>query len=97
VGYSSRSTSSAGDLHGGLSSQLDYYLPLPGLLDPSLEEMVVPLMDRLREAVVALGDEGAQLHIDSARLNRLGRVIGWIIKVRGWKAVGELAVSSPIS
>lgn len=70
-------------------AQLDYYLPLPGLLDPSLDAIIPPLMDKLAQAIsIILSEEG---HVDQTRLNRLGEVINWIIKVRGWKTIGMYA------
>jgi hypothetical protein len=63
----------------GLIEKLDFYLPLPGLLDPYLEEIVAPLMCEI-----------AGLRGDERRLYRLGRLVNWVVKVRGWKAVGKL-------
>jgi hypothetical protein len=70
--------------------QLDYYLPLPGLLDPSLNDIVTPLLEDLSKALIKLEQGG---HLDSNRFHRLGRSINWVIKVRGWKGVGELTRS----
>ena len=65
--------------------QLDFYLPLPGILDPSLNEVVPPLMDLLSSALACLIKDEP---ISVSRLHRVGRVINWVIRVRGWKAVG---------
>jgi hypothetical protein len=51
-------------------------------------------MDILARQVIAL-HEGANLP-NADRLNRLGRVINWVIKVRGWKAVG-MSIYRPTS
>lgn len=72
---------------GGVTDiQLDYYLPLPGLLDPHLDAIIPPFLDKLAGVVgrLASGDGS----IDQTRLNRLGEVINWVIKVRGWKVTG---------
>jgi hypothetical protein len=66
--------------------QLDYYLPLPGLLDPSLNDIVTPLLEDLSKALAKLEQGG---HPDLNRFHRLGRAINWVVKVRGWKGVGE--------
>ncbi|GFZ52002.1 hypothetical protein JCM24511_09773 [Saitozyma sp. JCM 24511] len=63
---------------------LDHYLPLPGLLDPSLDEIVPPLMTALSSS---LGRLSESQHVSASRLCRLGRVINWVVKVRGWKAI----------
>ncbi|CAK9785549.1 ARM repeat-containing protein [Cutaneotrichosporon oleaginosum] len=67
-----------------LGNILDYYLPMPGLLDPALEDIVPPLMDAL---AAALDNLQAGKAPNAARLARLGRVVNWVVKVRGWKAV----------
>ncbi|ORX34799.1 armadillo-type protein [Kockovaella imperatae] len=69
-----------------LSSILDYYLPQPGLLDPSLGEIVPPLMNALASAVTILTKEQPGT-LSRKRLGRLGKVVNWIIKVRGWKSI----------
>lgn len=66
--------------------QLDYYLPLSGLLDPSLSDIVTPLLEDLSTALAKLEREG---QLNSNRFHRLGRAINWVVKVRGWKGVGE--------
>ncbi|RXK40761.1 hypothetical protein M231_02013 [Tremella mesenterica] len=68
-----------------LGSILDFYLPLPGLLDPSLGEILSPLLDKLSSALDLLVNE-SELIVNAARLHRLGQVINWLVKVRGWKA-----------
>nr|XP_019048752.1 hypothetical protein I302_02526 [Kwoniella bestiolae CBS 10118]OCF27682.1 hypothetical protein I302_02526 [Kwoniella bestiolae CBS 10118] len=73
-----------------LGAILDYYLPLPGLLDPSLDEIVPPLMDLPGKNLNILAQDGAASSsktINSKRLARLGKLLNWIVKVRGWKAV----------
>ncbi|EIW73358.1 hypothetical protein TREMEDRAFT_26174 [Tremella mesenterica DSM 1558] len=69
-----------------LGSILDFYLPLPGLLDPSLGEILSPLLDKLSSALDLLVNE-SELIVNAARLHRLGQVINWLVKVRGWKAI----------
>lgn len=66
--------------------QLDYYLPLSGLLDPSLSDIVTPLLEDLSTALAKVEREG---QLNSNRFHRLGRAINWVVKVRGWKGVGE--------
>lgn len=73
----------------GADSQLDTYLPSPGLLDPSLHEIVPPLVDRIIGQLRDLRDGANARTADSPDLLSLGRVVNWVIKVRGWKAVGE--------
>ncbi|WWD22528.1 hypothetical protein CI109_107021 [Kwoniella shandongensis] len=73
-----------------LGGILDYYLPLPGLLDPSLDEIVPPLMEQMENSlhILAEQEEGDRTkQINPGRLERLGRVLNWVVKVRGWKAV----------
>ncbi|BEJ12462.1 hypothetical protein CspHIS471_0209220 [Cutaneotrichosporon sp. HIS471] len=67
-----------------LGNILDYYLPMPGLLDPALDDIVPPLMARLASSLEHLL---ASKPLNPARLARLGRVVNWVVKVRGWKAV----------
>jgi hypothetical protein len=63
-------------------------LPLPGLLDPSLDEIVDPLMGVLSPALTSLADDPSS-RINEGRLHRLGKLINWVVKVRGWKSIGE--------
>ncbi|WVO16748.1 hypothetical protein L204_104432 [Cryptococcus depauperatus] len=72
-----------------LGGILDYYLPMPGLLDPSLHEIVPPLMNILENALRIMDgkDTNTGTNINSKRIERLGRVINWVVKVRGWKIV----------
>ncbi|WVQ93564.1 hypothetical protein IAU59_000639 [Kwoniella sp. CBS 9459] len=77
-------------LVNALGGILDYYLPLPGLLDPSLDQIVPPLMDLLGKNLQKLSDAqdaNTIVQMNPKRLARLGRVLNWIVKVRGWKAV----------
>ncbi|WVQ76181.1 hypothetical protein IAR50_005840 [Cryptococcus sp. DSM 104548] len=72
-----------------MEEQLDYYLPLPGLLDPSLHEMVPPLMSLLEKTLRVLdrqAEDGAD-KVNGRRLERVGKIVNWVVKVRGWKAV----------
>lgn len=57
---------------------------MPGLLDPALDDIVPPLMTALAAALDNLLAGSAP---NPARLARLGRVVNWVVKVRGWKAV----------
>ncbi|KAK8845579.1 hypothetical protein IAR55_006295 [Kwoniella newhampshirensis] len=75
------------DLVTSLGAILDYYLPLPGLLDPSLDEIVPPLMEKLEENLHILTEDQRTQQVNAGRLERLGRVLNWVVKVRGWKAV----------
>ncbi|OXB38247.1 hypothetical protein LQV05_006482 [Cryptococcus neoformans] len=72
-----------------LGAILDYYLPMPGLLDPSLDEIVRPLMQLLEESLhtIVQEDSCTSNPVNPKRLERLGRVLNWVVKVRGWKAV----------
>ncbi|WWC99224.1 hypothetical protein V866_006120 [Kwoniella sp. B9012] len=73
-----------------LGAILDHYLPLPGLLDPSLDEIVPPLMDLLGAKLhILVNNEESDIKktVNPNRLARLGRLLNWIVKVRGWKAV----------
>ncbi|WWC85834.1 uncharacterized protein L201_000701 [Kwoniella dendrophila CBS 6074] len=73
-----------------LGGILDFYLPLPGLLDPSLSEIVQPLIERLTVVLTMMVDDKTERNannINSKRLARLGRLLNWVVKVRGWKAV----------
>ena len=70
-------------------SQLDHYLPQPGLLDPSLNETVPPLMDAVAGAVDVLASSNSSKNVSKKRLSRLGSCVNWVVKVRGWKSVGE--------
>jgi hypothetical protein len=83
------------DLH-----QLDYYLPLPALLDPSLDLIVPPLMAVLSRwigALVTADQAGESLYVDSKRIGRIGILVNWVVKIRGWKAVGTCSGSEPSS
>ncbi|KAL1413221.1 hypothetical protein Q8F55_000974 [Vanrija albida] len=71
-------------LVNSLGAILDYYLPMPGLLDPALDNIVPPLMGALSSAL-------ASGTANPARLARVGRLVNWVVKVRGWKAVGAYA------
>jgi len=73
------------------NDQLDYYMPLPGLLDPSLYDIVNPLMDKLIESLTTLAHDPSA-EISGPRLRRLGRILNWTVKVRGWKAIGERTI-----
>lgn len=57
---------------------------MPGLLDPALDDVVPPLMATLAASLEHLL---AGKPPNLARLARLGRVVNWVVKVRGWKAV----------
>ncbi|WVQ80901.1 hypothetical protein IAT38_003008 [Cryptococcus sp. DSM 104549] len=73
-----------------LGAILDFYLPLPGLLDPSLDAVVPPLMEVLGKYlhVLVAEEEGSNTSgVNAKRLERVGRVLNWVVKVRGWKAV----------
>lgn len=68
--------------------QLDNYLPLPGLLDPALHEIVPPLMGRIAGYLRDL--QRGDLKPDAAlSLLATGRVVNWVVKVRGWKATSK--------
>jgi hypothetical protein len=79
--------------------KLDNYLPLPTLLDPHLQHIVPPLLQQLREHFLKLLDgktysrsvasRKANSSSNLERLARVGKVISWIVKVRGRKAVSE--------
>lgn len=43
----------------------------------------------LAPALTSLADEPSS-RINEGRLHRLGKVINWVVKVRGWKVIGEL-------
>lgn len=64
---------------------------MPGLLDPSLDEIVRPLMQLLEESLhtIVQEDSCTSNPVNTKRLERLGRVLNWVVKVRGWKAVGK--------
>lgn len=64
---------------------------MPGLLDPSLDEIVRPLMQLLEKSLHAIVEEDRHTSnpVNPKRLERLGRVLNWVVKVRGWKAVGK--------
>lgn len=58
---------------------------MPGLLDPALDDIVPPMMSKLSAALDRLAGDGPAPN--AARLARLGRIVNWVVKVRGWKAV----------
>jgi hypothetical protein len=60
---------------------------MPGLLDPALDDIVPPLMSLLGTQLASLA-EGTGPQPNPARLARIGRLVNWVVKVRGWKAVG---------
>lgn len=76
---------------GLANDQLDYYMPLPGLLDPSLYDIVNPLMEKLIASLTTLAHDPSA-EISGPRLRRLGRILNWTVKVRGWKAIGERTI-----
>ena len=80
--------------------QLDYYLPLPPLLDPYLGEIIGPLMTTLSFLFHALWHrrrEPGAVYSNTKRIARVGRLVNWVIKVRGRKHVGKLgALARPL-
>jgi hypothetical protein len=58
---------------------------MPGLLDPALDDIVHPLMLVLGTQLQRLAENGPAPN--NARLARVGRLVNWVVKVRGWKAV----------
>lgn len=60
---------------------------MPGLLDPALDAIVPPLMEALASGL------GSTAKANPARLARVGRLVNWVVKVRGWKAVGACVVA----
>lgn len=46
-------------------------------------------MARLARGLRALHSDEGPSNVSSPDLLSLGRVINWVVKVRGWKAVGE--------
>lgn len=92
-------------LSSSLISKLDHYLPLPPLLDPYLHDIIPPLMEKLSSHFQAIwqvaeqqsnprtsGPEDNASYIPSnvARLARVGRLVNWVVKVRGRKGAGEI-------
>ncbi|GAA5987294.1 hypothetical protein JCM5350_008137 [Sporobolomyces pararoseus] len=66
-----------------LCNQLDEYQEQSYLLDPSLESLVSPLIEKLRDQILA---NGAQA-LGKIRLQRIARLLYFITKVRGAKVV----------
>ncbi|GAA5967479.1 hypothetical protein JCM3765_004681 [Sporobolomyces pararoseus] len=66
-----------------LCNQLDEYQEQSYLLDPSLESLVSPLIEKLRDQILANG-AGA---LDKIRIKRIARLLYFITKVRGAKVV----------
>lgn len=60
---------------------------MPGLLDPALDDMVPPLMAVLGTQLARLSGSAAGPVPNAERLARVGRLVNWVVKVRGWKAV----------
>ncbi|WWC58144.1 uncharacterized protein I303_100679 [Kwoniella dejecticola CBS 10117] len=91
AGSTSREDEDEEVLLNSLGSILDYYLPLPGLLDPSLDEIVPRLIDLLAQNLHLLIEDEFQSPIKTPvnpnRLARLGKLLNWLVKVRGWKAI----------
>jgi len=83
-----------------LFAKLDNYLPLPTLLDPHLQHIVPPILQQLRGHFLELLEERPISRSSSSRngrsgsnverLARIGKVVSWIVKVRGRKAVSKL-------
>lgn len=76
--------------------QLDHYLPLPPLLDPYLGEIIPPLMTKLSTHFLHLWthetrprtDDGHNVYSNGERIARVGRLVNWVVKVRGRKNAG---------
>ncbi|GAA5930095.1 Cin1p [Sporobolomyces koalae] len=66
-----------------LCDQLDEYQEQSYLLDPSLESIVSPLIDKLRHHILALGTQA----LSKTRLQRIARLLYFVTKVRGAKVV----------
>ncbi|KAJ9116353.1 hypothetical protein QFC22_004794 [Naganishia vaughanmartiniae] len=80
---------------------LDHYLPLPPLLDPYLHSIIPPLMAKLSTHFQALwqaaedekqrhtpaiaGQPAVKVHSNVERLAGVGRLLNWVVKVRGRK------------
>jgi len=64
---------------------LDEYQEQSYLLDPSLESLVSPLIEKLREEIL---NTGAQA-LERVRIQRIARLLYFLTKVRGAKVVGE--------
>jgi len=45
-------------------------------------------MGVLSPALTSLADDPSS-RINEGRLHRLGKLINWVVKVRGWKSIGE--------
>ena len=76
-------------------NQLDHYLPLPPLLDPSLHEIIPPLLSVLGlhlEILYNEREERDETYTNVQRLARIGRVVGWVAKVRGRKGIREFTL-----
>jgi len=82
-----------------LSAKLDHYLPLPTLLDPHLQHIVPPILQQLRghfqkileenSTKRAISSQNGRSRSNTERLARVGKVVSWIVKVRGRKAVSK--------
>lgn len=59
---------------------------MPGLLDPALEGILPPLMHVLGTQLARLVEDTPP-QPDATRLAAIGRLVNWVVKVRGWKAV----------
>ncbi|GAA5874980.1 hypothetical protein JCM16303_004967 [Sporobolomyces ruberrimus] len=66
-----------------LCNQLDEYQEQSYLLDPSLERLVSPLIEKLRDQILESGDAA----LDNVRVKRIARLLYFVTKVRGAKVV----------
>lgn len=71
-----------------MSWQLDSYQEQPYLLDPFLEQLVAPVVEKLKEfARLSLADP--DLKYDAWRANTLARIIYSYVKFRGYKTISQ--------
>ncbi|KAK4685879.1 tubulin-specific chaperone D, partial [Tremellales sp. Uapishka_1] len=87
-------------LVAALGAILDHYLPLPALLDPSLDLIVPPLLAVLSKHLtrVVEAEQGGQAkYVDADRIGRIGQLVNWVVKVRGWKATGKRPPYFPLT
>lgn len=69
-------------------TQLNYYQEQPYLLDPYLERLLVPVVDKFRiHASAAVSDPKSS--VSSSRLIRIAELLYNYIKFRGYKTISE--------
>ena len=79
----------------GFQWQLDSYQEQPYLLDPFLEQLVAPAVEKLKEfARLSLADPN--LKYDAWRANTIARIVYSYVKFRGHKTISQSHITRSV-